>query len=117
MKILVEQIAEVCHEANRALCKALHDRVLPEWNQLLPEQRVGTVRGVRAALADPSIDPATSHEAWRLDKVMHGWSYGPVTDDEKKQHKNIVPYTDLPIEQKMKDHLFLEIIRCLNGLM
>jgi hypothetical protein len=116
-KLLVEEIAEVCHEANRALCKALGDRVLPAWGELGVEHRVSTTRGVRTALADPSTDPAASHEAWRMDKVMHGWTYGPETNDEAKTHKNMLTYADLPIEQKMKDHLFLEIIRCLDGLL
>ena len=116
--LVINDIAQICHEANRALCKVLGDRVLPEWGALDNESQGITVRAVRYILdQQPAPSLAEIHERWRMDKVMHGWTYGEVTDDAKKTHKNMTLYIDLPVEQKAKDSLFLNIVFSLEGLM
>jgi hypothetical protein len=116
--LVINDIARICHEANRALCKALGDRVLPEWDALDNETQGITIRGVRYVL-EPFTERSLHemHERWRVDKIMHGWTYGEVIDDLKKTHKNMVSYADLPIEQKGKDALFLNVVVTLEGLM
>jgi hypothetical protein len=46
------------------------------------------------------------------EKKAAGWIYGPVKDPEKKEHPCIVPYDQLPIEQRTKDYLFKAIVDC-----
>lgn len=43
------------------------------------------------------------HEVWAERRIAEGWTYGPVRDDAKKQTPCLVPYTDLPEEEKEYD--------------
>ena len=43
------------------------------------------------------------HEAWSANRRADGWSYGPVRNDEKKQHPCMVPYDELPEREKDYD--------------
>ena len=43
------------------------------------------------------------HEVWAERRIAEGWTYGPVRDDAKKQTPCLVPYADLPEEEKEYD--------------
>ena len=43
------------------------------------------------------------HEVWAAGRVAEGWTYGPVRDDVRKQTPCLVPYADLPEEEKAYD--------------
>ena len=43
------------------------------------------------------------HEVWAASRIAQGWTYGSVRDDEKKQTPCLVPYADLPEEEKQYD--------------
>ena len=43
------------------------------------------------------------HEEWALGRVQEGWTYGPVRDDAMRQTPCLVPYEDLPEEEKEYD--------------
>lgn len=43
------------------------------------------------------------HEVWARTRFGQGWTYGPVRDDERKQHPCLVPYEDLPESEKVYD--------------
>lgn len=109
---LVECISMACHEANRALQIFIaSDAILvsPHWEDLDDETRASSYQGVVGILQGNT--PAQSHEGWVKFKVDHGWTYGPVKDEEAKTHPNIVPYGDLPLEEKRKDALFHAVVR------
>ena len=110
----IEQIARVCHEVNRAYCSALGDDSQKPWEEAPDWQRVSACAGVRALLEDPKRTPEQSHEGWRTHKALEGWGYGEVKDPEKKLHPCMVPYADLPPEQRVKDHLFISVVRALE---
>lgn len=38
---------------------------------------------------------------------------GPVKDAEKKEHPCIVPYDQLPLDQRMKDYIFAGIVHAI----
>ncbi|HET6485820.1 MAG TPA: RyR domain-containing protein [Spirochaetia bacterium] len=107
-----EQIAKVCHEANRAYCATLGDTSQVPWEQAPEWQRTSAVNGVEHA-RDPAAKPSDSHDGWLKEKAATGWKYGPVKDPEKKEHPCFVPFADLPEEQKRKDALFLAVARAL----
>jgi len=101
-----ERIAKVCHEVNRAYCHALGDYSQAPWN-LSPEwQKKSAIDGVEFHLNNPTADESESHVRWSLQKVADGWVWGPVKDAEKKEHPCLVPYGELPVEQRAKDFLF-----------
>ncbi|OGN98529.1 MAG: hypothetical protein A2Y89_03750 [Chloroflexi bacterium RBG_13_51_18] len=41
-----------------------------------------------------------THEIFRADMKAKGYVYGPVTDDRKKRHSSLCPYSELPEEEK-----------------
>lgn len=108
-----EDIAMVCHEANRAYCLSLGDSSQPSWADAPKWQVDSAVAGVRAILADPETTPEESHLGWSRQKLEDGWSDGPVKDPSIKQHPCLVPYARLPKEQQAKDALFGAVVRAL----
>ncbi len=107
-----EQIAKVCHEANRAYCQTIGDMSQPAWEDAPEWQRSSAVNGVEHA-KNLSAPPSASHDSWLSEKKAAGWKYGPVKDPAKKEHPCFVPYAELPPEQKAKDALFLAVARTL----
>lgn len=45
------------------------------------------------------------HDVWAITRIKEGWTYGPVRDDSKKQHPDIIPYCALPDGEKEYDRL------------
>ena len=43
------------------------------------------------------------HEVWAETRISQGWTYGPERDDAKKEHPMLVPYTEIPEEEKEYD--------------
>ena len=43
------------------------------------------------------------HEVWAQNRMNEGWTYGPVRDDQKRQTPCLVPYDQLPEEEKAYD--------------
>lgn len=110
-----EEIAGVCHEANRAYCHAIGDDSQPPWSEAPAWQRESAINGVRHALGNRDAKPSDSHESWLAEKKAAGWQYGPVKDPVAKLHPCCVPYDALPPEQKRKDALFLAVVRALGA--
>lgn len=107
-------IAAVCHEANRVYCQSLGDASQLPWNLAPQWQRDSAVNGVEFHQANPDSKPEDSHNNWLAVKLADGWKYGPVKDADKKEHPCCVPYEELPETQKVKDKLFIAIVRALS---
>ncbi len=109
----IENIARICHEANKALCESVGDYTQKSWDQAEGWQRDSSISGVQFALQNPDAPASSQHDAWCKDKLDAGWKYGPRKDVDLKEHPCLVPFDDLPPEQRAKDHLFKAIV---NGL-
>lgn len=108
-----EQVAQVCHEANRALQDIQGDPAPSQpWCCTDAEIRASAVDGV--ADARRGITPRDLHENWCKFKRRHGWRYGEIKDPELKTHPCLVSYDELPEEQRVKDQLFLFIVAALT---
>lgn len=112
----IEGIAAVCHEANRAYCEQLGDTSQREWGYAPEWQRASAVSGVRFHMENPHAGPAASHESWLAEKTRDGWKYGPVKDAATKEHPCFVPYEELPLEQRLKDAIFTNIVAAMRPL-
>ncbi len=44
------------------------------------------------------------HEVWAETRIAQGWTYGEQRNDELKTHPCLVPYEELPEEEKEYDH-------------
>ena len=47
---------------------------------------------------------------FRSEKENTGWKYGPLKDPEKKEHPCFLPYDQLPVADRMKDHVFVKVV-------
>ena len=111
----IEDLARICHEANRAYCQSLNDDSQPLWNDAPLWQKDSAINGVKFHLKNPDSSPAVSHENWLKEKCEAGWVYGEKKDPLKKTHPCILPYEKLPIEQRLKDSLFISIVECFKN--
>jgi hypothetical protein len=110
----IEKIARVCHEVNRAYCISLGDASQPTWEEAPDWQKESAINGVIMHLKNPQAGPEASHESWLSEKCATGWKFGSVKDAERKEHPCIVPFGELPQEQKSKDFIFTAIVRALT---
>lgn len=109
--MMIEQIAKLCHEVNRAYCQSLGDYSQPTWDEAPEWQKKSAIEGVRFYFRHIGLDitPEQVHINWMKQKEAEGWVYGEVKDLEKKTHPCMVPYDQLPQEQKSKDYIFKAI--------
>lgn len=109
----IEACARAAHEANRAYCIALGDTSQPSWDEAPEWQKSSARNGVLGALAGNT--PEQSHESWLAEKRATGWKYGPEKDAEKREHPCFVPYAALPLAQRAKDSVFVEVVRAVGS--
>ena len=43
------------------------------------------------------------HDVWAMGRIAEGWTYGEVKDVEKKKTPQLIPYMELPEEEKQYD--------------
>lgn len=108
-------IARTCHEVNRAICETFGDASQKPWDEAEGWQRESAMKGVEFALGSPGCTPQDQHEAWMADKRAAGWTHGPVKDAEAKTHPCMVPYDQLPPEQRVKDAAFRAVVHGLSA--
>ena len=107
----VENLAEICHEVNKAYCEALGDMSQESWADAPDWQKQSAVNGVRFHLDNPEASASHSHENWLQEKIDAGWIYGEEKNAELKTHPCVVPFHELPISQQAKDYIFKAIVR------
>lgn len=113
---VIENIARVCHEANRAYCQTLGDNSQTSWETAPIWQRESARAGVDLHLMG-DFGAEASHISWMKQKLEDGWKFGAVKDPEKKEHPCIMDFKDLPMAQQMKDHLFRAIVHAFKVIL
>jgi len=111
-----KDIARICHEVNRAYCAAIGDSTQVPWDVLPQELVNSSLLGVDFAIKHPEATPEQQHESWMASKFADGWIHGAVKDAEAKTHPCLVPYDQLPIEQRLKDALFQAVVRACQAI-
>lgn len=110
----VEQIAEICHEANRVYCLSQGDASQKVWSEAPWATRQSAIAGVVFIIENPDAKLDALHENWRQRKKAEGWAYGEERDELSRTHPCMVPYEELPPAQRAKDSLFRAIVKALN---
>ena len=114
--VTAEDIARVVHAANRELQIVQGDPVpSPPWDEAPDYQAREATAGVREVMRNPDLTAEQSHELWVDRMRADGWTYGEVKNPERKTHPTLLPFTELPAEQQLKDRLFIAIVRALSG--
>ena len=98
--MLVETVAEIAHQANKAYCESLGDDSHVDWDHCSKWQRESVIDGVLNIVENPDTTPEESHENWMSFKEFKGWTYGEEKNEEKKTHPSMVPYSDRDWETK-----------------
>ena len=111
----IEAIAKVCHEVNRSLCEAAGDMSQKPWAEAEQWQRDSAIQGVKYAIENPNATPESQHDAWSNAKRLDGWVFGAVKDAAAKTHPCLVPYSELPFEQRIKDHAFRAVVQSMRA--
>lgn len=111
---VVERIAAIAHEVNRGYCAAIGDPVPPCWPLAPAWMKRSAIAGVDAAILDPRRTPRESHEGWLVEKRANGWVYGAEKCSKARTHPCCVEYDALPRAQRVKDYLFLSVVRALS---
>jgi hypothetical protein len=111
------QIAQLCHEVNKAYCESIGDLTQPAWENAPDWQKMSAINGVKAHIdSGYTMTPEGSHESWMAQKISEGWEYGEVKDPEHMTHPCIRPYSELPVEQRTKDYLFRAVVHACSML-
>lgn len=110
-----EQIAEICHAANRGLQSAAPSPGIPvaaEWADLDERMQSSILSGVHGV--QDGKTPEESHDAWCDFKRADGWVYGSEKNADLKTHPCLVPYDELEESDRIKDSLFAAIVHVLS---
>ena len=111
----VDVIARVAHEAIRAVCFALGDHPLPPWDEAPGWQMTssrGAVMEILGCLTHGvEYSVSKAHERWFEERLKDGWTYGLVKDVQRKENPAMMPYSQLPTKQRIKDYLMLGVVK------
>jgi hypothetical protein len=107
----LDKVAVMTHEANRLWCVLHGDTSQPSYVDAPDWQKESAHEGVSKIASGEITTPEESHQSWSEKKIADGWQYGPVKDPEAKEHPCLVPYHELPPEQKAKDAIFFGIAK------
>lgn len=109
-------IAQVTHAANKAWCEAHGDYSQTSWEDAPQWQKNSAIIGVIYKLRNPDATPSQQHDAWMQLKLAKGWKFGYIRTPVDKTHPCLVPYDELPYEQRKKDELFGAIVNALSDV-
>jgi hypothetical protein len=111
----IEDVARVCHEANRAFCQTIGDASQLPWEEAPEWQKASAVASVQFTLGNLAFEIFVVHPFIVL--CGRRRINGPVKDADKNTHPCLVPYEELPIEQQIKDHLFRSVAKSLGAFL
>ncbi|MCL2510431.1 MAG: RyR domain-containing protein [Bacteroidales bacterium] len=56
-----------------------------------------------------------THDVWAAQRLAEGWQYGAERNDKRKEHPCLVPYEDLPENEKEYDrNTAMEILKVIK---
>ena len=111
-----EQVAKICHEAIRAYAIQFDGRDRGPWEEMDTEYQESYLTGVDYITSPEAMSAEERHAEWLENHLADAWVLGDERDDEKKTHPNMLPYEELPFEQRAKDAIFASMVTSLIAL-
>lgn len=76
------------------------------------KMRRATGKPVVFKLSDDQISllAEMEHGRWNVDRLLDGWTFGKDRDHKKKTRPQLIPWKDLPPEEKEKDFKFIRAL-------
>ena len=105
---------ETIHDVNNAIRVHFGEKADPPLNELSKEVLVGKLNGIKKVIENPGITPEMMHKEWMDSHIKDGWVYGEVKDFEKKTHPCLIPYEELPENQRLKDRIFVALVNSMK---
>jgi hypothetical protein len=112
----ITDIAKVVHNIQVVFCASIGETI-PAWEDALEIMQTATKIGVRDLINNPNATGGFSHEQWMKNKLAEGYVWGVVRDHVKKTHPSLIPFEQLPHNEQVKDHLFVETVRSLQAFL
>lgn len=113
----VEFVCKLVHQVNDAYRVLIGESPKGDWDTLEDGVKDSTRKGVAFILSNPESTPKEIHDKWVSERTCEGWSFGQVMDETAKTHPCLTPYEELPVEHRIKDHLFGNTVKSvLNAL-
>ncbi len=101
-------IAKLVHHVNNHIC-ALNGEQTMAWEDLPAHMRDGLITTING-----NETARQAHESWMKNRLENGWKLGPVKSIEDKISPCLIPYDELPYEQRIKDTVRCAIIEFLT---
>ena len=101
-------IAKITHDVIRSYHQTMGDNSFPAWEMLSPERQTSTVKDVEFCLSG-ECNVQDIHEQWCRHKIVDGWNYALVYNEDEKQDPNLKPFQQLTFEQQMTYGLIMSI--------
>lgn len=114
MAMTNEQIAQVCHEADRAYLKSTSPKgkdLLPTWSKASAERKALILAYVEYLLANPDATQSTIHDIWMQRKTDASWTYGTTLNKAEKKDPALVAYDQLPEKRRARYQLMINVIK------
>ena len=111
--LFLEAAARTAHEVNRVWCEYNGDFSQKPWDEAPVELRNSARNGVQFHIKNPDAGDSGSHDNWTKFKVAEGYVWGEVKDLEAKTHPCLVPFSELPREQQLKDAFFRTVVHAI----
>lgn len=115
----IEQLAEICHEIDRALLNAgpqfsvtAPDEELQLWPNTPPLYRDELMLFVQNILDGISV--ADAHERWVLDRRNHGWGFGEFYAPYK-QHPNLLDFDQIATLARARLLVRAAVVKLFSG--
>ncbi|TLP68231.1 hypothetical protein FEA48_30730 [Pseudomonas nitroreducens] len=114
MKILV--IGSVVHAALNSMMSVLGGIELLQWDDADDSYRERVLDTVQTYLESPDTTPDQLYELWLQAQFANGWVLGDVYDAAVKTNPHLVPYAEVPVEQRAKDAVVQRLVAVLASI-
>lgn len=111
---LVNLCCRAAYEASRAWCHSIGDDSHKPFDDLSTAEKA-PIRESVIGILQGNI-PEQIHEDWRRRKIADGWSYGSEKDEERRSHPALLPYAELPLEQRVKNDIWRGVTQLMQAL-
>lgn len=125
IKLNVEQVAAICHEANREYGKKVGVRIL-DWTNLPEVEHRLAMAKVQEYLDEPKLSEAELYDSWVKAQLKAGWKGRikvgdlevavKVFSEDRKEDPLCVPFKELPPAIQGAERVFKGIVDALRSL-
>lgn len=109
--VYFDYIGKLAFEFINFIRKLNGETEFEKWEDLSIERKQFIYHNINDVIVDRNITGRDLHNKWAELRIEKGWKHGEVTDRENKIHACLVPFDDLNFFQKLKDDIFVQVIK------